>query len=321
MVLTSWRRFDMPSVAGWSILVHGGAGRIEAKRGHVEGCQEAARAGSFVLEQRGTALDAVQAAVRALEDNPVFNAGTGACLNEDGLVELDASMMDGASLRAGAVCALPPFRHPIDIARAVLDDGMHVLYAGEGAARFATDAGFEPLDAEALITDRARSDWRAFRRARDRSPAAEATGATVEGEPDSTPGVGTVGAVARDVHGNVAAATSTGGILGKRRGRVGDSPIVGAGTFADEAGAASATGQGEGILRTTLGRVAVDAMRAGQAPEDAAYHAIGQLVSRVGAEGGIILVDRAGRLGWARSTVAMAWSAAWDGLEAPEGGI
>ncbi|HEY3592975.1 MAG TPA: isoaspartyl peptidase/L-asparaginase [Polyangiaceae bacterium] len=321
MVLTSWGRRDVPSAAGWSILVHGGAGRIDAKKGHIEGCRDAASEGARVLAAGGSSLDAVQAAVRVLEDNPLFNAGTGACLDEDGGVELDAAIMDGASLRAGAVCALPPFRHPIDIARAVLEDGRHVLYAADGAARFATNAGFEALGAEAMITDRARTDWREWKRTHGASsPPVE----TVDGDgpaSGSAPGVGTVGAVARDVRAIVAAATSTGGILGKRRGRVGDSPIVGAGTFADEAGAASATGQGEGILRTTLGRVAVDAMRAGRPPEGAAYDAIERLVSRVAGEGGIILVDQSGRLGWARSTPAMSWAAAWDGLHAPEGGI
>jgi len=317
MVLTSWGNPELHKAASWSIIVHGGAGRIETKQGHLEGCRDAAAKGALVLHDGGTALDAVQVAVRALEDNPLFNAGTGACLNEEGLIELDASIMESASLRAGAVCALPPFRNPIDIARAVLEDGKHVLYAGEGAARFALSAGFAALDADALITDRARTEWVAFRRGRIHA----APPSDVEPESGAGPAGGTVGAVARDARGVLAAATSTGGLLGKSRGRVGDSPILGAGTLADEGGAASATGQGEGIMRTTLGRVAVDALLAGHAPREAASQAIARMVARVGADGGIILVDRVGRLGWARSTPAMSWAAVWEGLEAPEGGI
>jgi beta-aspartyl-peptidase (threonine type) len=240
----------------------------------------------------------VQAAVRVLEDDPTFNAGTGACLNENGNVELDAAIMESSSLRAGAVCALPPFRNPIDIARAVLDQGRHVLYAGEGAAAFAVRAGFEPLSPDALITERARAEWKT----------------------SSGGAGGTVGAVARDAQGLLASATSTGGMVRKARGRVGDSPIIGAGTFADEAGAASATGYGEAIMRVTLGRVAVDAMRAGLAPEQAARRAVSHMVERVGGQAGIILVDGAGRVGWARSTDAMSWAALWGGHDASEGG-
>src|SRR5262252_4310793 len=156
----------------WSILVHGGAGGAVANAGHIGGCVSAAARGAELLRAGGAALDAVQAAVRELENDPLFNAGTGACLTEDGLVELDAAIMEGASLRAGAVCALPPFRNPIDVARAVLEEQRHVMYAGEGAAAFAVRAGFTRLAAEAMITERARSDWRAFLRAR----AGQATG-------------------------------------------------------------------------------------------------------------------------------------------------
>jgi beta-aspartyl-peptidase (threonine type) len=213
--------------------------------------------------------------------------------------------MEGASLRAGAVCAMPPFRNPIDVARAVLIEGRHVLYAGEGAAAFARRLGFEPTTHEAMTTDRARRKWEDFRK-----------GSLA---PGSVP-TGTVGAVARDAQGNLAAATSTGGILGKKSGRVGDSPIVGAGTFADdEAGAASATGQGEGILRTCLAKTAVDAIRRGVAPEEASRWAIEHLSNRVGATGGIILIDTKGRIGLARSTPSMAWGAAWKGAASPIG--
>ncbi|HKQ70276.1 MAG TPA: isoaspartyl peptidase/L-asparaginase, partial [Polyangiaceae bacterium] len=271
----------------------------------IEGCRRAALSGAEILRASGSALDAVQTAVRALEDNHLFNAGTGACLTEDGLIELDAGIMEGTQLRAGAVCALPPFRNPIDVARAVMEEGRHVLYASEGAAAFARRQGFEPSTSEAMTTDRARRKWEELRK-----------GAM----PASAVPTGTVGAVARDPSGRIAAATSTGGILGKKSGRVGDSPVIGAGTFADdEAGGASSTGQGEGILRTCLAKTAIDDMRRGLDPETASRRAIDLLSNRVGAQGGIILVDAFGRLGLARSTPSMAWGAMWEGLLAPVG--
>jgi beta-aspartyl-peptidase (threonine type) len=294
------------SSPGWVILVHGGAGRSDNDAGRLEGCQRATAVASALLSSGAAALDAVQAAVRALEDDPLFNAGTGACLTEDGLIELDAAIMEGSSLRAGGVCALPPFKNPIDIARAVLNDGRHVLYAGEGAAAFARSAGFRPTTSELMTTEGARQKWEQLRK-----------GGV---DPDAVP-TGTVGAVARDAQGVCAAATSTGGILGKKRGRVGDTPVIGAGTFADdEAGAASATGEGEGILRACLGKTAVDAMRAGLDPEQAARQSIDFLSGRLRSAGGIILVDRTGRIGWARSTVSMAWAAHWQKSAGPVGG-
>jgi beta-aspartyl-peptidase (threonine type) len=301
VVTASWGSAGPSTVdgsGGWVILVHGGAGRSDNDPARLEGCKRATAVGSAVLGAGGSALDAVQAAVRALEDDPLFNAGTGACLTEDGLIELDAAMMEGSSLRAGGVCALPPFKNPIDIARAVLDEGRHVLYAGEGAAEFARASGFRPTTSELMTTVSARRKWEQLRK-----------GGL---EPEAVP-TGTVGAVARDARGVCAAATSTGGILGKKRGRVGDTPVIGAGTFADdEAGAASATGQGEGILRACLGKTAIDAMRAGLDPEQAARQSIDLLSGRLRAAGGIILVDRTGRIGWARSTFSMAWAAHWQ---------
>ncbi|MDP9150846.1 MAG: isoaspartyl peptidase/L-asparaginase, partial [Myxococcota bacterium] len=237
----------------------------------------------------------VERAVMLLEDDPTFNAGTGACLNEAGLVELDAGIMDGTRLRAGGVCALPPFQHPIAIARAVLEDGRHVLYAADGAERFALERGFSRVSQEVLTTLAARESWSRVR-----------GGQTPSGE-----AAGTVGAVARDTNGFVAAATSTGGRVNKRVGRVGDSPIPGAGTYADDdAGACSATGDGEAALRLGLARSAIDLMRCSAHPEDAARVVIRTMAARVGGSGGVILVDRFGRLGWARSTAAMTWAAA-----------
>jgi beta-aspartyl-peptidase (threonine type) len=280
----------------WAVLVHGGAGELRPDRvdDHVAGCQAAAAAAAQLLRSGGRALDAVQRAVFELESNPCFNAGTGACLNAEGLIELDAALMEGTDLRVGAVCALPPFLHPIAIARAVLEDGRHVLYASEGAARFAREQGFEPVSSERMTTEAARVRWEAARAGR--------VGSGWAG--------GTVGAVARDVKGTVAAATSTGGLVNKRVGRVGDSPVPGAGTYADdEGGACSATGGGEGILRVVLAKSAIDALRAGALPVPAARANIALLGARVGGAGGLILVDRTGRLGLARNTASMSWAA------------
>jgi beta-aspartyl-peptidase (threonine type) len=284
----------------WAVLVHGGAGELAPDRvdAHVAGCREAAAAAAELLRAGASALDAVERAVSILESNPCFNAGTGACLNADGLIELDAALMEGSGLRAGAVCALPPFLHPIAIARAVLEDGRHVLYAGEGAARFAREHGFEPVSSESMTTEAARARWAAAR-----------AGQAGEGWAG-----GTVGAVARDGTGAVAAATSTGGLVDKRAGRVGDSPLPGAGTHADAAdgkgGACSATGAGEAIIRLVLAKSTTDALRNGTLPEPAARAAIEALGTRLGAAGGLIVVDHAGRLGLARNTATMSWAAA-----------
>lgn len=290
-VATSWG-----SDAGdWAVLVHGGAGAVARPQllRHIQGCRKAAAAAAAILRAGGTALDAVESAVVVLEDDPCFNAGTGACLNSDGLIELDAALMEGRDLRAGGVCALPPFLHPIAIARAVLDDGRHVLYAAQGAERFARDHGFAPSTSEAMTTEAARARWTVTNRGAD--PSAEG---------------GTVGAVARDLLGNVAAATSTGGRTGKLPGRVGDSPLPGAGTYADnDGGACSATGLGESIIRIGLAKSASDLMRARVHPEEAARALVRLLSQRARGTGGAILVDRNGRLGLARNTTEMTWAA------------
>lgn len=290
---------------GWSVLVHGGAGDVAAERvaRHVDGCRAAAQTAADVLRGGGAALDAVERAVVVLEDDPSFNAGTGACLNAEGLIELDASIMEGSDLRAGGVCALPPFLHPIAIARAVLEDGLHVLYAAEGASRFAVARGFTPSTSEAMTTEAARARWLAVR-------------AKAASHPDHDGWAGgTVGVVARDARGVVAAATSTGGRVNKRAGRVGDSPILGAGNYADDdGGACSVTGDGEAVLRLCLAKSAVDLLRARVHPEEAARAVIRQLAGRLGGTGGVILVDRAGRLGFARNTRTMTWAAAGERL-------
>lgn len=288
--------------SSWSILVHGGAGEIAALRAplHIVGCERAARAGADILAAGGSALAAVQRAVEVLEDDPCFNAGTGACLNEDGAIELDASIMDGTTLRAGGVCALPPFKHPIAIARCVMDS-KHVLLAGEGAARFAVQHGFERADPASMTTELARERLAA---ARAKDTAESGAG-------------GTVGAVARDASGRVAAATSTGGMVNKLAGRVGDSPILGAGTYADDAVAAcSTTGHGEAMIRVCLAKTIVDAAYASN-PEAAARAALEQMHARTGGTGGAIVAGRDGSLGLARTTRTMSWAAVTcDGVRA-----
>lgn len=284
----------------WCVLVHGGAGHVAEERRplHAEGCRRAARAGAEVLRAGGSALDAVERAVRALEDDPLFNAGTGACLNAEGHVELDASIMEGRTLRAGAVAALSGFAAPISIARAALDDGRHVMYAAEGAARFARSRGFEPVAEEALITDGARS---ALARVRDGGSAAVGWAGS------------TVGAVAMDAEGVCAAATSTGGTVNKRVGRVGDSPIIGAGTYADDAaGAVSMTGDGEGIIRLCAARAIADRVRAGSSAEEAAGAVLRELADRLGLSGGAIVIDPRGAFGLARTTATMSWAVVQD---------
>lgn len=281
-----------------AILVHGGAGAVpdDRARACARGCLEAARAGHRVLAAGGSALDAVVAACVVLEDDPVFNAGTGACLTSDGSVEMDACLMDGANLRAGAVAAIRGVRNPIQVARLLMERTDHVILAGEGAARFARAQGVAPWPEALLVTERALDRWRR---------------AQAGGEP------GTVGAVAIDRHGHVAAATSTGGVASKLPGRVGDSPVPGAGTYADdEAGAISATGQGEAILRVALARFVRDRLAAGDDAGTAARAALAEL-GRVRGEGGLIVVDRNGRLGWATNAPRM--SRAWVDADGNEG--
>lgn len=287
------------------LVVHGGAGvftedRVGPARA---GCLAAVQRGLECFAAGGSALDAAMAAVRYLEDDPTFNAGVGAVLNRAGLVEVDAGVMEGTGLRFGGIAAVPNLRRPIDLARAVMDDGEHTLLAGEGAWAFARERGIEPCDAAELITARARERW-AIERGR------RAAGERPMTDPEGHEDPGTVGACAVDAAGHVAAATSTGGITFKRQGRVGDTPLCGCGTYADDqGGAASATGHGESITRITMSRVCVDQMRGGRSAGAAAWAAVDVLRDRVGGEGGIICCDASGRLGAAHNSSRMAWGA------------
>lgn len=270
------------------ILVHGGAGDLhpdDDPQPHIDGCMKAARAGHLVLQGGGSALDAVIAAVVALEDDPLFNAGTGSTLNLDGEVECDASVMTD-DLQAGAVGAVKGLKNPITVARLVMERTKHVLLVADGALRFAREHGITFVDPASMITDRARAKW-----SRAGQAAAPSSG-------------GTVGAVARDGRGRVAAATSTGGTTRKLPGRLGDTPLIGCGTYAAPQGAASCTGIGEAIIKTTLARWAVDRLGQGAEPMEVAQKAVAQLPV-AGGDGGIILVDTQGRAGFAFNTRRM----------------
>jgi beta-aspartyl-peptidase (threonine type) len=297
-----------------AIIVHGGAGPAApgpddpASAGgpdvpRLEGVRRACAAGWEVLRAGGRALDAVEIAVRLLEDDPTFNAGTGATLTSAGDVELDASIMDGAALRCGAVAAVRDVQNPVALARAVMERSEHVLLAGPGASAFAREAGIPAYANALLVTPGQRARWEAARRA-----------------PDGTaPKTGTVGAVARDAAGHLAAATSTGGTSMKRPGRVGDTPLVGCGTYADDALAAvSCTGHGERIIQLTLARHAADLVGQGRSAPEAAREAVLLLGRRVGGTGGLIVVGPKGGVGFAHNTPVMsrAWVSADGRIEA-----
>lgn len=254
-----------------TLAVHGGAGTWseELRPLAMEGIERALDAGMAAFE--GGPLEACVATVRFLEDDPIFNAGIGAALNADGFVELDAGVMDGRGLRAGAIAAVRDIRHPVDLARAVMEDGRHVLLVADGASRFADQAGIEKADPKLFIVERRRRQHEKWQR----------------GEGD------TVGAVAFE-DGHVAAAVSTGGYTGKLPGRVGDSPIIGAGFYADDQlGAAVCTGAGEGFMKLLIAKVAVDGMDSASGAEAGAA-AIELLSRRVDGKGGLITVDRQG---------------------------
>jgi beta-aspartyl-peptidase (threonine type) len=273
-----------------AIIVHGGAGASPSDGDELrEPMRSAVRAGWAVLAAGGTSLDAVEAAVRVLEDHPRFNAGHGSVLTETGTVEMDASIMEGDRLACGAVAAVSRVANPVSLARRVLEDGRHVLLVAGGAEAFGRLAGVPACDPTALITERQRT--------------------LLRGRLAVTP-TGTVGAVALDRHGTAAAATSTGGILGKRPGRVGDSALIGSGTYADSTlGAVSCTGDGEAIIRVVLARRALEYLKEADDPDYASRVAIDLLVEEGRGAGGLIVVDWRGRTGYAHSTPFMpvAW--------------
>ncbi len=257
------------------VLVHGGAGSVPAasQAAHREGCKEAARAGGAVLESGGNAVEAACAAVEVMENNPVYNAGLGCALTRDGGVSLDTAIMCGATLDAAGLAVLAPFANPVRIAQALLPE-KEVLLAGEDASLWAESHGFERLDAEALITPASREQWHKV--------VHEGASANFAG--------GTVGAVVRSAEGRLAAATSTGGTMGKTPGRVGDSPLIGVGTYANSYCAISATGEGESFMRAAFASRVAQLVRAGGLPDHVLEEILVLVNLRYGGEGGAILV-------------------------------
>jgi beta-aspartyl-peptidase (threonine type) len=296
-----------------SLIVHGGAWDIpdESVEACQSGCQRALTAGWAVLSAGGTGLDAVEAAIVVLENDPVFDAGYGSHLNLDGKVECDAIVMDGGTLRAGSAAALQRMHNPVKLARKILENCPHMMLVGEGAERYAKAQGMALCDPKELITE---TEWEAWQRCRKDSHAA----ANHRGHEQ-----GTVGAVAIDAHGGLFAATSTGGTCCKLPGRVGDSPLIGCGCYADaEAGGVSCTGYGEAIMKVVMAKAATDELRRQSAPTarpetangetgtyamQVARGTIAMFAKRTQATAGLILLDRDGNPGHAFNTPRMAY--------------
>jgi beta-aspartyl-peptidase (threonine type) len=260
--------------------------------------EDAAKKGWEILVSGGSALDAVNIAVNNMEDNPIFDAGIGSVLTEEGTVEMDALIMNGENLEAGAVAGIRNIRYPINLARVVMEETPHVLIISDGANKLAHEHNLELISQEKLVTDHARwelKEWLKKRR----------FGETFSHE--------TVGAVALDNRGNMAAATSTGGVTGKLVGRIGDVPIVGSGGYADNRiGAVSSTGDGEAILRVNLARLVLNYMEVGVNVQKAAEKALDYMKDRVNGRGGLIAVDTEGNIAHPFTTKRMAWTAIKD---------
>jgi beta-aspartyl-peptidase (threonine type) len=278
----------------WALIVHGGAKEIapEQEEANRRGCLEAVAAGQAILEQGGSAVDAVEAAIRILESDPTFNAGYGSDLNADGEVEMDAALMDGSSLALGAVAAIQGVRHPISVARRMLSEPPTLL-VGEGARRFAAAQGAELCEPGELIPP------------------------CPDGSDRKTHDHDTVGCVGLDSSGRIAAGTSTGGLDDTLPGRVGDSPLPGCGFYADEqVGGVAFSGDGESIARTLLAARVIQALEGGQLPQAAAEASLAHL-GRVGGEAGGIVLDHHGRVGWAHNSSHFAVAWVTDSMGAP----
>jgi beta-aspartyl-peptidase (threonine type) len=345
----------LPATHDPTLLVHGGAWAIppDAAAAHEAGVRHALEVGHEILARGGAAIDAVEAAVAILEDDPTFDAGRGSFLTADGRVQLDALLMDGGRMKAGGVACVEHLRNPIHAARLVLEKSPHVYFVGPGAEQFAHAHGMPLIDNSELVLDRERErlvqaqarhsagladqifsglqddkdpetafmeESAGFRDGTGFSPYIEPVKEKGASAPEAKPHLpetdshDTVGAVALDARGNLAAATSTGGTLNKTPGRVGDSSLIGCGCYADNlAAAVSLTGWGEPIMKLVLGKWATDRVAAGSAPEIAAREAISYLYNRLGGHGGIILLGPDGRFGLAHNTPAMAWGIATPG--------
>ncbi|MEZ6130270.1 MAG: isoaspartyl peptidase/L-asparaginase [Planctomycetaceae bacterium] len=293
-----------PTQKKWAIAIHGGAGTVpddatpESVQAWRDGLRAALDKGKAVVESGGTSLDAVEATIRILEDNPLFNAGKGAVFNSAGNHELDASMMDGQTLDGGAVAGVTTVRNPIGLARLVMDRTRHVLLSGPGAEQFATEQNVERVDNQYFSTERQRESWK---RVRERD-AKESASRISPARPWQ---YGTVGCVALDSHGHLAAGTSTGGLTNKKFGRVGDSPILGAGTYADdETCAVSATGTGEQFIRHAVAaQISLLMRHRNWTLNQAAKYVLEERLNK--GDGGVIGVDRHGNIEWVFTSPGM----------------
>lgn len=273
-----------------AVIVHGGAKEVppEKEAANRAGCVNACDAAWDVLQRGGCALDAVEAAIRVLEDEPAFNAGVGSELNEDGEVQTDASIMEGKDLQAGSVGFAQRLRHPISGAKTVMEQGL-VFVAGDGADKFCEQHGAEMCQNDELITEEKRQSWEEKRKT-----------------PFSGGANNTVGCVVMDQEGNIAAGASTGGTGNNPRGRIGDSPQLGCGIYADnKVGGCANTGDGEQIARVALAKSALDALAICDTPDEAAQYALDRMVKRVGGEAGLIMIDSGGQVGWTHNNSHM----------------
>jgi len=287
------------------IVIHGGAGVIrksdmspEKEQAYRQKLQEALEVGYAILEKGGSSLDAVEKAIQILEESPLFNAGRGCVLTNEGKPELDASIMNGQNLAAGAVAGVDEIKSPISAARAVMEQSEHVMMIGDGAERFAKSKGLEMVKPSYFITEKRSEQLKNIKRKEKDAKSFE------DANPDRK--FGTVGCVALDVKGNLAAGTSTGGMMNKRYGRVGDSPIIGAGTYADNQGCAvSATGHGEFFIRSVVAfRVNALMQMQKMSLQEAAQEAI-NFMAKLGGTGGIIALDRQGNIAMPFNTEGM----------------
>lgn len=290
-----------------ALIVHGGTGVYPPEYIHPaqDGCREGLLVGWRVLQNNGSALDAVEAAVRALEDHPLFNAGTGSCLTKEGNIEMDAGIMDGAKLQVGAVAAVELIKNPIKLARKVLESP-HVLLIGRGAQQFALENGMSLCTLEDLLTERAYKQWQQVQSSQVQEKERK---------------YGTVGAVALDSAGHLAAATSTGGIIDKYPGRVGDSPLVGCGFYADSYAGISCTGYGEDFIRLLIAKRVAEHVAQGLTAQRAAEEAIAYLELQTRQTGGLIVVDAQGNVGFAKNREHLPYAYISGEMVKPETGI
>lgn len=288
-----------------AIVIHGGSGRLyrepmppEKEEAYKSKLTEAVQAGYTILKKGGTAVDAVEASIKILEDSPLFNAGKGAVFSSDEINELDAAIMDGKNMNAGAVAGVRTIKNPIAAARAVMENSAHVMMTGEGADAFAAAAGLQLVDPSYYKVE---ERWEQIRQLKQMESLSDEVAATNK--------YGTVGAVALDASGNLAAGTSTGGMLNKRYGRVGDTPIIGAGTYANHTCAVSCTGHGEFFIRYTVAHdIAALIEYKSLTLDEATHEVLINKVIRAGGIGGVIALDAKGNTATPHSSEGMFWA-------------